>query len=441
MTEMTDISQLHGAGEVLTPDDAGFAAATSWPGPPVSPDVLVRPTTAQEVGTALAWASASGVDVAIRSGGHGAWVPIPGGLLIDLGAFSGVEVGDDHVVRVGPGAMWGDVADALAPHGLALSSGDTRSVGVGGNALGAGVGWLVRSVGLAVDQLVGAEIVTADGQVVTASADENPDLFFAIRGGGGNFGVATRLDFRAAPLDGVVFGTAPVDPARLAAVIRGVRDAMRTAPRQLGVTVIHPPPLGPPMPPMIVIVWAGSDEAAARAALAPLLAFDGVGDADLHVVPYASTLAAPPPMPPGPPPRMTGSNGLFVRLTDATVDQAVATLAAHPSTLFEVRFLGGAFADVPSDATALAWRNAEALVHWISFLPPDTSPDDLATAEAGWVAVGQDADALCGTFTDETGPELLQRMYPPATLDRLRQVKNTWDPGNLFRRNHNITPA
>jgi FAD/FMN-containing dehydrogenase len=138
---------------------------------------------------------------------------------------------------------------------------------------------------------------------------------------------------------------------------------------------------------------------------------------------------------------MTSSNGLFVRLPDQTIDRAVETLAAYPSTLLEVRFLGGAFADVPRDATALAWRDAEALVHWISFLPPDTSPQDVAAAAAAWAPVGQGADALCGTFTDETGPELLERMYPPATLDRLRQVKRTWDPGNLFRRNHNILPA
>jgi FAD/FMN-containing dehydrogenase len=438
---MTDISQLRGAGEALTPDDAGFAAATAWPGPPVSPDVLVRPSTPQEVAAALTWAAASGVDVAVRSGGHGAWVAVPGGLLIDLGAFTGVEVGDDDVVRVGAGATWGAVADALAPHGLALSSGDTGSVGVGGNALGAGMGWLVRSVGLAVDQLVAAEIVTANGRVVTASADENPDLFFAIRGGGGNFGVATRLDFRAHPVRDVVFGTAAIDPERLGAAIRGVRDAMRGAPRELVVTLVHPPPLGPPMPPMVAMLWAGDDEAAARAALAPLLATDGVGEADLKVVPYASTLAPSPPMPPGPPPRITGTNGIFTRLEDATVDRAVQALAAHPGSLFDIRFLGGALTDVPTDATAIAWRDAEAMVHWIAFLPPDASDEEVAGARDVWAPVGEGADAVCGTFTDESGPDLLARMYPPATLDRLRQVKGTWDPGNLFRRNHNIAPA
>jgi FAD/FMN-containing dehydrogenase len=426
---------------VLTPDDPGFAEATRLPGPPVRPDVYVRPATPEEVGSALRWAAVEGVEVAVRSGGHGIWVPVPGGLLVDLGGFTRVVVGDDDVVAVGAGALWGDVADVLAPHGLALSSGDNRSVGVGGNALGAGLGWLVRSVGLAVDQLVSAEVVTADGRVVTASADENPDLFFAIRGGGGNFGVATRLDLRASRVPDVVFGTAPIDPARLASAVCGVRDAMRSAPRELGVTVVKPPPLGPPMPPMVSVVWAGGDEDAARAALAPLLAVEGVGEADLRVLPYGATLAPAPPMPPGPPPRMAGTNGLFAQLPDATVELAASTLDAHPESMFEVRFLGGALADVAADETALAWRDAEAIVHWIAFLPPDASDAQVEAVRSAWAPVGDGAELVCGTFTDDTGPEVVERMYPPATLARLREVKRTWDPGNLFRRNHNILPA
>jgi FAD/FMN-containing dehydrogenase len=439
---MTNLDTLRStqAGAVLIPDEPAFAEATQWPGPPVSPDVLVRPGTAQEVGAALGWAATEGVDVAVRSGGHGPWAPVPGGLLLDLGALAQVDVADGGLVSIGPGATWGAVADTLAQHRLALSSGDARSVGVGGNALGAGVGWLVRSVGLAVDQLVGAEVVTADGRVVVASADENPDLFFGIRGGGGNFGVATRLDFRAVPLDRVVFGTAPVQADALAAVIGGVRDAMRAAPRQLGVTVIHPPPLGPPLPPTLEMLWAGDDEEAAHDAVAALLAVDGVGEADLQVRSYASTLAEPV-APPGPPPRMTSSNGLYRKLSDATVELAAATVTEHPASLFEVRFLGGALAGVPPDATPLTWRDAEALVHWISFLPPDATDDAVAQAAAAWAPVGGSAEAICGTFTDHTDPGLVDRMYPPATLQRLRKLKTAWDPGNLFRRNHNISPG
>ncbi|HVD23362.1 MAG TPA: FAD-binding oxidoreductase [Lapillicoccus sp.] len=427
-------------GGVLTRHDPAFAEATRWPGPRVAPDVLVQPESAQEVGAALRWAAAEAVDVAVRSGGHGAWASVPGGLLVDLSALAHIDIADGGVVSVGPGATWGAVADALAPHGLALSSGDTRSVGVGGNALGAGVGWLVRSVGLAVDQLVGAEIVTADGRVVAASPDENPDLFFGIRGGGGNFGVATRLDFRAAPLDRVLFGTAPVEAGDLVAVIRGVRDAMRAAPRQLGVTVVHPPPMGPALPPMVEMLWAGDDEDAARDAVAPLLALDGVGAADLALMPYAATLAESP-VPPGQPPRMTSSNGVFSALADATIELAAATLASNPASLFEVRFLGGALGDAPPDATPLTWRNAEALLHWISFLPPDATDGAVAQAAAAWAPVGDRADAICGTFTDHTDPRLVDRMYPPATLQQLRALKTVWDPGNLFRRNHNILPG
>jgi FAD/FMN-containing dehydrogenase len=167
----------------------------------------------------------------------------------------------------------------------------------------------------------------------------------------------------------------------------------------------------------------------------------GVGDAELRVTSYGSTLASGPPLPPGPPPRMTSSNGLFHELPDATAERAVTALATHPASMVEVRFLGGAVGDVPADATALAWRDAEALVHWIALLPPGCPDDAVAAAARVWAPVGEDADALCGTFTDERDPALVERMYPPATLERLRAVKREWDPGNLFRRNHNITPA
>jgi FAD/FMN-containing dehydrogenase len=440
---MANLDQLRSTQSTppLTPDDDGYAEASQRWGPPAAPDVLVRPSTPQEVGAALAWSAAEGIEVAVRSGAHGPWVPLPGGLLVDLGAFAQVEVGDDAIVSVGPGATWGAVADALTPHGLALSSGDTRSVGVGGNTLAAGVGWLVRSVGLAVDQLVGVQLATADGRLIEASEDENPELFFAVRGGGGNFGVATRLDFRARRVGHVVSGSAPVDPERLGAAIRGVRDAMRCAPHELGVTLVKPPPMGPDASPMVIAVWAGDDEGAARSALEPLLASDGVGEVELRVVPYASMLADLPEGPPGPPPRMTSDNGVFAELSDATVDRATAALAAYPTSMLDVRFLGGAFGEVSPEATAIAWRDAEVMVHWITFLPPDASDGDLAEASASWASVGDDAEAVCGSFTDSRAPELVERMYPPVTLERLRAVKAEWDPENRFRRNHNIRPA
>jgi hypothetical protein len=138
---------------------------------------------------------------------------------------------------------------------------------------------------------------------------------------------------------------------------------------------------------------------------------------------------------------MNSSNGVYRELSDATVELAAVTLTQNPASLFEVRFLGGAFADVPPDATPLTWRDAEALVHWISFLPSDATDDAVARAAAAWAPVGDNAEAICGTFTDHTDPGLVDRMYPAATLERLRALKTVWDPDNLFRRNHNVPPG
>lgn len=429
---------------VLTPEDPGYAdAAQNWGGP-VAPDVIVRPATAEEVGAALRWAAEQGIPVGVRSGGHGPWAHQPGGLLIDLGAFDSVEVGEGGIVRVGAGATWGRVADALAPYGLAISSGDTRRVGVGGNALGVGVGWMVRRVGFAIDQMVAAELVAADGRIVVASPGENPELFFGIRGGGGNFGVATRIDFRAAAVDEVVLGTAAIDPGRVADAVRGVRDAMRAAPRELAATIVKPPPTGPgDAPPVLLqLLWAGADGERARASMAAVLAARGVAAPELRVAPYADALADPPEPPPGAAaPRMTGGNGVFRTLSDRTVDRLAEGLREHPDSMISIRFLGGAVGDVAPDETAIAWRDAEALVMWLGFLPPDTSDDEVARVAALWAPVGEGSDAVCGTFLDSVDPGVVDRMYPPATRARLAALKREWDPQNLFRRNHNIPPG
>ena len=175
----------------------------------------MRPETPEQVGEALRFAAAEGIGVAVRSGGHGGGhFDIDGGLVIELSNFTRRSRSTARTVRIGGGAVWGDVAAELAKYDLGLTSGDTKSVGVGGLTLGGGVGWLVREHGLAFDSLIAAEVVLASGEVVTASADEHPDLFWALRGGGGNFGVVTTFVFEAHPLDGVVFGTLTYDVAQ-----------------------------------------------------------------------------------------------------------------------------------------------------------------------------------------------------------------------------------
>ncbi|GMA96998.1 hypothetical protein GCM10025881_38220 [Pseudolysinimonas kribbensis] len=235
--------------ETLRQDDVGYdEAATSYHvhGTPVE---VLRPADAGEVAEAVRSAVERGLEVGVRGGGHTPWSTNDGGVVIDLLRLDRIEVGDDRLVTVGGGAVWGSVADALAPHGLAISSGDTASVGVGGLTVGGGIGWLVRATGLAVDQLVGAEVVTVAGEIVRASANEHPDLFWGIRGGGGNFGIVTEFVFRARPLRGVVHGHLEFDPAELRSVLRALRDDLRRAPDEWTANLLTLPSFGPEMPP------------------------------------------------------------------------------------------------------------------------------------------------------------------------------------------------
>ena len=183
--------------------------------------------------------------------------------MIDLSGLASVEVIDKerHLVRIGGGATWGQVAAALAPHGLAISSGDTKSVGVGGLTLTGGIGWKVRKYGLALDNVVAAEVVTADGEVVRASAEENPELFWAIRGGGGNFGIVTAFEFVAHPTTDVFFGKIAFPAAEAAAVLQGWADYLRTAPEELTSTVDLANPIagGPEAPVEIYVAFDGDD--------------------------------------------------------------------------------------------------------------------------------------------------------------------------------------
>ena len=229
------------AAEVLRPGDDGYDDAARAFFATGRPAVVVRPGDPDEVATALRHAVRHDLAVSVRSGGHS---PLghstnTGGMVIDLAHLDAVEVldADRRLVRVGGGATWGKVSAALDPHGWALTAGDTADVGVGGLTLGGGIGWLVRRYGLAVDNLVGARVVTADGRLVTASADEHPDLFWALRGGGGNFGVVVDFDFVAQPVSTVHYGMITYqvdDPADLLRRWRE-RDAARA-----GGAVQHP---------------------------------------------------------------------------------------------------------------------------------------------------------------------------------------------------------
>jgi FAD/FMN-containing dehydrogenase len=438
MSLLSDLSErvpgrAHGPG--ATEYDAGrtvFAGVGE-------PEAVVRPRTADEVAVAVGLAAAAGLPIAVRSGGHGL-MPVDDGLVVDLAEFTAVEIGPDGLVTVGGGARWGDVAAALAPHGLAISSGDTREVGVGGLALGGGIGWLVRGHGLTIDALREVELVTAAGEVLRANADEHPDVFWALRGGGGNFGVATRFVFQASPADGLVGGHVLFDESDVPAVLRAWRDIMRAGPDELNSTLMVMPPFAPEMPagPKLAVALQGSEQHL-RELLEPLLSLPSVTEVSLAPVAYGDLLED---APPGRPPFLfIGGNGFVPDLSDEALDAIAAAYDRDVPTMILLRALGGEFSRVAPDATAIAHRDAEALLIVNGVLPPDTAPERIAAAKEGSDAALAFTSGTYGNFSVERGEEVIASMYPPATLERLRRVKAELDPDNLFRQNHNITPA
>ncbi|GAA1826097.1 FAD-binding oxidoreductase [Agromyces salentinus] len=403
------------------------------------PEAVVRPRTVDEVAAAVALAAASGIPIAVRSGGHGL-LPVDDGLVIDLVEFGSVEVGADGRVSVGGGARWGVVAAALAPHGLGLSSGDTRDVGVGGLALGGGIGWLVRQQGLAIDRLREVELVTASGEVLTVDAERHPEVFWALRGGNGNFGVVTRFVFEAAPAGGLVGGSVQFDASDVPSVLRAWRDVMRSGPDELNSTLMLMPAFAPGMPagPHLGVALQGDLEHL-HELLQPLLSLPSVTETSLAPVAYGDLLED---APPGRPPlAFVGGNGFVPDLSDEALDAIGGAYARDIPTMVMLRALGGEFGRVSPDATAIAFRDAEAFLIVNGLLPADAAPEQFAAARTGSDAALALTDGVYGNFSVDRGEQVIAAMYPPATLERLRRVKAQLDPGNVFRQNHNITPA
>jgi FAD/FMN-containing dehydrogenase len=429
------------SGAVLIEGDDGFGTYAS---PVGAPSAVLRASDVDDVVAAVRHATTTGLALSVRSGGHtaGFLTTVPGGLVLDLSAINEVAV-HGSAVTVGSGATWGAVAAALAPHGLALSSGDTRSVGVGGLTLGGGVGWLVRQYGLALDSLRSARVVTADGRVVTASTDENSELFWALRGGGGNFGVVTHFEFDAHPLAGVVHGVITFETDDLGALLRGYRDVMRAAPEQLNVTFMKFPPMGPVAPggPALHVVWASDDLDEAMQHIAPLTQLPGVAGHEFSVKPYGDVLEElHPPEPGGEAPTVVGNNGWARELGDETIAAIAAADAGFGAAAIMIRYVRGAFNRVGADATAFAWRDAEALVVSMAFLAPGAAEASIAAVHESWRGVAGHTEGTYGNFVMSADPAVVALMYPPATLERLRAVKREWDPANLFSQTQNVAP-
>jgi hypothetical protein len=457
MTSVPDVATIEQlspdrVGRVIAPDDAEYDRARTvfYGGIDRRPAVIVRPADASQVARVVSAARETGLELAVRSGGHslaGHGV-CDGGIVLDLSDMRGLEIDPEgRTAWAQTGLTAGQYAKATAAHGLATGFGDTGSVGIGGLTLGGGVGYLSRANGLTIDDLLAAEMVTADGNIVEIDAENHPDLFWAIRGGGGNFGVATRFKFRLHDLDGVVGGMLML-PAT-AEIVRSFVAQAEAAPDELStIANIMPAPPMPFVPPeqhgrlvvMGLLCYAGPPEAA-EPVLAPFRSLATPIADMVRPIPYPEMF---PPEEEDFHPTAIGHTMFVDSVGQDAAETIVERLESSDATMrvTQLRVLGGAIARVPAEATAYAHRGSRIMANVAAFYD---GPEDKAVREA-WVndlaaELRQEDGGAYVNFLGEDGAERIRAAYPDATWDRLTAIKATYDPTNLFRLNHNIRPT
>ncbi|HWD61126.1 MAG TPA: LLM class flavin-dependent oxidoreductase [Humibacter sp.] len=397
-----------------------------------SPGLVLRPTTVDEVVDALAFARRNDVVLGIRSGGHGVSgrSTNDGGIVIDLKALDGVEVLDEATkrVRIGPGARWMDVAQSLGEHGWALSSGDYGGVGVGGLATAGGIGFLAREHGLTIDHVVAADVVLADGTVARASAYENPDLFWAVRGAGANVGIVVSFEFEVDAVGEVGWAQLAFDASDTAAFLQRFSEAMEHAPRDTTLFLILAKQRGDVIGQLYGVVDS-SDADTILERLQPFAAIGPLVGQQVQLAPYAVVMANASDATHDGQGEPHFRSGLVEHL-DAEVAAAGAALVQSGSTpWFQIRSVGGAVADIPSDATAYAHRAANFSI---------TSIGRSDRFEQHWTDLAAHFDGLYLSFESRQGAEIVEEAFPPATLARLREIKRRYDPEAVFRDNFNV---
>ena len=432
-------------GDIIEPGGAEYESARRSRLTSGSPAHVLRPKSVGDVQAGVRFAASAGLLLSVRGGGHSfaGFGTNDGGVVIDLSRLAKVEIIDKehHLVRIGGGATWGQVAAALAPHGLAISSGDTKSVGVGGLTLAGGIGWKVRKYGLALDNVAAAEVVTANAQVVPVSAQENPELFWAIRGGGGNFGIVTAFEFVAHPTTDVFFGKIAFPASEAATVLQGWADYMRTASEELTSIVDFANPFagGPQAPVEIHVAFDGDDPQLAAQAIDPIRRLGTVTVDDVALQPYADTLVDGAIPPPG---IQFVARSAFV--DEESVPEVLQILAevrtSERSPFIAVRSVGGAVSQVPDDATAYAHRQAELMFVTTIAGPMPVIEAARPTLDAIWGRLAPHVNGLYANFLASATEEDVAAIYPVGTYQRLAAVKRQYDPGNLFARNHNVRP-
>ena len=453
-------------GTVIEPGDPGYDKARTvvMGGIDRHPAAIVQVAGVEDIRRVLAVARETGAELAIRSGGHSGagYGTTEGGLVIDLRNLKKIDVDPaSKSLWAETGLTAAEVSEAAGEHGLAIGFGDTGTVGIGGITTGGGIGYLVRKHGLAIDNVLAADVVTADGELVRVDANTNPDLFWAIRGGGGNFGVVTRFQFKLADVPQVVGGMLflPVN----AEIIERFVALAEAAPEEMS-TIANVMPC-PPMP-MVPEDWHGKlvifglmcfagDAAAGEQAFRPFRELSKLAGLDAPIADLVKPITYPEMFPPEP----GGEDGEYHPLAVSRnllidkVDRGVAEVMMDrlesldaPMRVAQIRVMGGAMARVPWDATAFAHRRYRILVNVAAFYEGEGD----RPAKQAWMeefsdailaAAGATTRCAYVNFVNDEGPERVHDIYPDETFARLREIKRRYDPGNLFRLNQNIPPA
>ena len=441
-------------GEVIAPDDPGYDDARAvYYGIDRRPAAVVRAAGSDDVAAVIALARESGAELAVRSGGHSlaGHSVSEDGIVLDLSGMKGIHIDPENgTAWVQAGATAGELTKTAGEHGLAVGFGDSGTVGVGGITLGGGVGFLARKHGLTVDSVIAAEIVTADSRVLHVDADHHPDLFWAIRGGGGNFGVVTRFKFELNEVD-EIYGGLLMLPAT-SEVVRSFVDLAEGASEEL--STIANIMKAPPMPfvpeeqhgkPVLlgIMVYAGDPEEG-EAALSPFRALaepiiDMLAPRRYPEI-YELLGEEGPPIPAGMLVHTLFADTFDDEAADAVIDYVTGSTADMAVAL--LRVLGGAVARVPDSATAFAHRGRRIMAN-VAAMFEDVSQTETHQAMVERVVAqlrGDTRGAYVNFLADE-GEERKREAYPGPTWDRLRDVKRRYDPTNLFRLNQNIPPA
>ncbi|MGE5642411.1 MAG: FAD-binding oxidoreductase [Byssovorax cruenta] len=437
---------------VIAPDDSDYdkARTTFYGGIDRHPAVIIRVQNADEVAHVIALARDTNMELAVRSGGHSiiGHSVSEGGIVLDLSLMRDLQIDvEGHTAWAEAGLTAVEYTNAVGAYGLATGFGDTGSVGIGGITLGGGVGYLVRKFGLTIDSLLAAEIVTADGQLLHVDDKTNPDLFWAIRGGGGNFGVVTRFQFRLhdvpSTAGGMLFLPATVDS------IASFISLAQAAPEELSTiaNVLTAPPM-PFLPqeyygkPVIMgmLVYAG-DAAEGERVLAPFRQI-ATPLADMMRPMKYPEIYQPEPEDYHP----VGANRtMFVDSIDREVAKTILdylTSSSATMAVAQLRVLGGAMARVPVNATAFAHRNSKIMVNVAALYDkPEQKAEHEVWATNFAAALQQTDKGAYVNFLSAEGEASLRAAYPSETLERLAAIKAKYDPTNLFHLNQNIIPA